>query len=120
MTKDKRLMTKKSFFQPLFTHSEQRDLANASGQPSALLDEEIDLVRVAIRRLFKISKDQAAQDPAEAVKTLAVLSAVSSRLASLIRTQQQLKTAAGATGDGELRIMLEKVLLEVQADWPQL
>jgi hypothetical protein len=113
-------MSKKFFYQPLFTHSEQRHLACASGRSSALLDEEIDLVRLAIRRLFKNSKDQAAQHPAEAVQTLAVLSSVSRRLAALIRAQQQLKIAAGASSDGELRLLLEKALLEVQAGWPRL
>jgi hypothetical protein len=111
-------MTKsKPFKQPLFSKSEQRDLEEAPPELSALLEEEINMVRFAIRRLFKISKSQSAD---EAVKTLAVLSAVSGRLAGLIRAQQQLMIQAPNSGNSELRTMLESVLAEVRAEWPKL
>jgi hypothetical protein len=110
----------KSFYQPLFTKSEQRDLAAAPLASAALLEDEINMARVAIRRMFKISKEQAEQDPAAAVRTLAILSAVSGRLASLIRAQEQLKAAGRDSDDSDLRVMLESVLVEVQATWPKL
>jgi hypothetical protein len=106
----------KPFYQPLYTQSEQRDLAAAPVDPAALLDEQININRIVIRRMFKLSKDQ---QPEEQIKTLAILSAVSSRLISSIRTQQQLK-AGGVGGGDEYRIMIENALIEVQAEWPKL
>lgn len=106
----------KGFYGPLFTAAERRDLAAVPADTTSQLSAEIDVVRVSIRRMFKISKHQNAE---EAVRTLAILSAVSGRLSGLLRIQQQLKTGIGS-GDTDLRIMLEQVLVEVQVDWPKI
>ncbi len=101
-----------SFYQTVFTPTERRDLEAAPRDPAAILNDEINLVRVAVRRMFKISKHQSQDD---AVKTLAILSAVSGRLSSLVKAQQQIKS--GSQGDSEFKRLLEDVLVEVQADW---
>ena len=62
--------------------------------------------------MFKLSKQQ---QPTEQIKTLAILSAVSGRLVSMVRAQQQLKVGSG--GDSELKIMIDQVLAEVQSTW---
>jgi hypothetical protein len=100
------------FYQNVFTPTERRDLEAAPRDPTAILNEEINMVRVAVRRMFRISKHQSQDD---AVKTLAILSAVSGRLANLVRAQQQIKS--GAQGVNEFKQLLEDVLVEVQADW---
>ena len=101
-------------YQPFFTAAERRDLSAGEVKP---LEEEIKLVRVAMRRILKISKSQEGEDQ---VKTLVLLSAVSSRVASLLRTQEQLTRGKPSGSESDLRNMLENVLLEVQADWPKL
>ncbi len=101
-------------YQPFFAAAEKRDLAYGEVKP---LDEEIKLVRVAIRRKLKISRGQSDE---EQVKKPVLPSAISGRLAGLLRTQDQLTRGKSSTADSDLRLMLETVLAEAQADWPQL
>lgn len=46
----------KSFYEPLFTVREKCDLTASPLKPAALLDDEINMVRVSIRRMLKLSK----------------------------------------------------------------
>ena len=100
-------------------------LENAPPPPLA---DEIDLLRVIIRRMFALSKEQT---PEDAVRTLALLSTMIMRLAGVIRTQQQIlydqrhprSQSARSQGNGiptAFQNMLEDLLTEAQADWPKL
>jgi hypothetical protein len=99
------------------------ELIPVQGLPAAPLADEIGLLKVTIRRMFALSKEQPAE---EAVKTLAQLSAVTARLASIVRTQQLIlndlrqRPGKGDSLSVELSSMLLNVLAEVQQDWPLL
>jgi len=102
----------RSFYQPVFNACEQRDIQAAPLEPGAVLDDNLNLVRIAIRRMLKISKDQ---DPGEAVKTLAIAAATTSRMVSMLRAREQLKTSGAMKSD--LLSNLEIALEEVRATW---
>jgi hypothetical protein len=102
----------RSFYQPLFNATERRDIVAAPLEPGAVLDDNLNLVRIAIRRMLKISKDQ---DPGEAVRTLAIAAATTGRMMSMLRAREQLKTTGVMKGD--LLETLELALEEVRATW---
>lgn len=105
-------MTKaRSFYQPVFNAAEKRDIEAAPLEPGAILDDNLNLARIAIRRMLKISKDQ---DPGEAVRTLAIAAATTSRMLSMLRAKEQLKLTGG-TGD-DLLADLEIALAEIRAE----
>ena len=99
------------------------EVTRSPAPPEAPLADEIDLNKVTILRMLAISREQ---PPEDAVRTLAQISAVNSRLVNVIRIQQLMlndmrqRSSMGANGD--LLIMLENVLLEVQQEqnWPKL
>jgi hypothetical protein len=101
----------RSFYQPLFNASEKRDLSASPLDPTGILDDNMNLVRIAIRRMFRISKDQ---DPGEAVKTLAIAASTTSKMLSMLRAREQLKTTGGMHSD--LLADLEIALAEVRAE----
>ena len=73
------------------------------------LQDEIALLRLAVRRLFALSQEQ---DDGEAVKTLTALSAAAARLARIVQTQAQLSAAS----DDDLESLLMKALSEVREE----
>lgn len=83
--------------------------ANASGGGRGGLQDEIALLRLAVRRLFALSQEQ---DDGEAVKTLTALSAAAARLARIVQTQAQLSGAS----DGDLEALLMQALSEVRQE----
>jgi hypothetical protein len=108
-------MTEKiGIYETLFSAIERGALEQTAPNP---LEAEVRAVRVITRRVLKISRGQSDEDQ---VKTLVLASAVISRLAGLIRTQDQLKTTSKDSRENSIRLMLEDVLAEAQKDWPQL
>jgi hypothetical protein len=106
----------------LLAPGEQPSPENALPPPLA---DEIDLLRVAIRRMFALSREQA---PEEAVRTLALLSTTIMRLAGVIRLQQQIlydqrnKRLTSAQSQNDRRLQeyesfVQDVLSEVQQEF---
>jgi hypothetical protein len=93
------------------------EVARLPAPPNAPLADEIDLNKVTILRMLAISREQ---PPEDAVRTLALISAVNSRLVNVIRIQQlmlnDMRQRSYMGGNGDLLIMLENVLLEVQQE----
>lgn len=104
----------KGIYDTLYSALEREALQNAAQTP---LDDEIKLVKIAMRRLLKIAKGQSDE---EQVKTLVLMSTVAGKLASLLRTQRDLQQTSGNNSENSLRAMLDKVVLEVQIEqnWP--
>jgi hypothetical protein len=97
----------KGFYSPLLKPRERRDLSSPQGgQPP--LQDEIDLHRVIMRRMFTIAQDQ---PPEEAIKTLTMLSITASRMAGLLRVQEVLRRSPSA--DNEFNIAREIALREI-------
>jgi len=76
---------KHGFYSKRFKPLELSDLDTALGEG---LEDEIALLRVIIRRVFEYADDEDSQDLDTWCRTLNTLSAASSRLAALLRTQQ--------------------------------
>jgi hypothetical protein len=102
----------RSFYLPVFNATEKRDIEVAPLESGAILDDNLNLVRIAIRRMLKISKDQ---DPGEAVRTLAIAAATTGRMMSMLRAREQLRTSGVIKSD--LFADLEQALEEVRATW---
>jgi hypothetical protein len=104
---------KKGYYAARFHSSELEDLQADS--PAGLLDE-IELMRVIIRRLFEITSDEAASldDWSKAVSTLG---SAASRLSRLLLANRQLVSSSEV--DNEVKRALENWLRDVMPPGPE-
>jgi hypothetical protein len=106
----------KSFYTSQFTHNEAEDLRAGrqedGAQPPDLLDE-IDLLRVAMRRTLELSSSSDSLH--ENIQVLRALAAAAGELASLARAYSQGKTKRAADKAEVYRQALEKLRLELEA-----
>lgn len=94
------------FYGDEFTRVEARDLGAAV---STGLQDEIALLRVAMRRLFTYANLSQETDPQAWAKVLNSLSGASARLSTLLRTQREL----GGSEKEEIMAALNQALKEV-------
>lgn len=94
------------FYGDEFTRVEARDLGAAV---STGLQDEIALLRVAMRRLFTYANLSEETDPQAWAKVLNSLSGASARLSTLLRTQREL----GGSEKDEIMAALNQALKEV-------
>lgn len=94
---------KKGFYDQRLKKGELADLAERRGPASeAGLDEEINLVRVVVRRILEASED--IDDLETSLKALNILSLAINRLANLVKTQHDI---GGADDDKTWNALLE-------------
>lgn len=98
-----------SFYQGVYTAEEIAGLLARSMDPS--LEDEIDAVRVAIRRLMQRSLDEL--DAVEYRRLVSVLFSGANTIARLLRTQRVL---VGESADG-IAGAIAQTLDEVSAEW---
>lgn len=92
------------------TEAARPEAGTHGGRPAGGLEDEIALLRWAVRRLYALAQEQ---DNDEAVKTLIALGATATRLARLVQTQARLP----GTGEDELQALLAQALEEVAREF---
>ncbi len=90
------------------------DLEDLESGSTASLEDEIAMLRVSIRRVFDFASENA-DDLDEWWKTLAVLGAASTKLASLMRTEQALAGQRNAAA-AALSQALSEVIQEMEEE----
>jgi hypothetical protein len=105
-------MTEKSFYNAQFRHSEAEDLAalrqTDSAQPGLL--DEIDLLRVAMRRTIELSSG--IESLTEMVQVLKALATAAGQLASLARAYSQ----ARKKQDSSQGVLFSQALDKIRQD----
>ena len=94
-------------YQPGFTEEELRSLSLSNGRP--LLDDEIDLLRLLIRRVVSDGSSDEESIDVEAIGRLI------DRLGRLLRTRQQVASTSGQ-GQSDVQMILN-AFEKVQSDW---